>query len=149
MPEKKPLWQSNFSSSRNGRRKKNILFLFQSNSRFNLPSIFFHYNKGLHLLRMIFHIRVAQSDGGILFHSNLVKFQVEKNHLLRDAISAMTWSTAIAAHCGFHSRVYTACYSPQCVIQVARTITKCYLSIIPSIPGISSTLPWFFWSMSG
>lgn len=77
---------------------------------------------------MIFHIRVAQSARGILFHSNLVKFQVE-NNLFRDPISTMTWTIASAADCGFHSHVYTACYSPQCVIQVARTIIKCYLSI--------------------
>lgn len=105
------------------------MLLFQSNWRFNLPSNFFHYNEGLHLLRMIFHIRVAQSAGGILFHSNLVKFQAKKNHLLRDPISTMTWSTASAADCGFHSHVYTACCSPQCVIQVAQAIIECYLSI--------------------
>lgn len=123
------LWQFDFSSSRNGRREKNILQLFQSNWRFNLPSNFFQCNKGLQLLRMIFHIRVAQSAGGTLFHSNLVKFQVKRNHLVRDPISTMIWSTASAADCGFHSHVYTACYSPQCVIQVAQTIIKCYLSI--------------------
>lgn len=119
MPEKKLLWQSNFSSSRNGRREKNILLLFQSNWTFNLPSNFFQYNKGLHLLRMIFHIRVAQSAGGIIFHSSLAKFQIIRNQLLRDPISTMTGSIVSAVVCVVSIAVcYTACYSPQCVIQV-------------------------------
>lgn len=149
MPEKNPLWQSNFSSSRNGRRKKNILLLFQSNWRFNLPSNFFHYNKALHLLRMIFHIRVAQSAGGILFHSNLVHSKPKRiicleilfrlwlgaQQVLQTVVSIAMFTQLATAH-----SVSSRWHGP---------LLSATWAFIPNIPGILSTLLGFFWSTSG
>lgn len=56
---------------------------------------------------MIFHVRVAQSAGGIIFHSSLAKFQIIRNQLLRDPISTMTGSIVSAVVCVVSIAMFT------------------------------------------
>lgn len=91
--QKQARWQATVSASRNGRRGKNSLLLFQDNLREKLPSNFSPCNKGLDLLRMIFLIRAAQSVRGSLVNSNPAKVQAERDRLLAALASAVTRGT--------------------------------------------------------